>query len=366
MIERETLIVNLDYCGHCAGTCPTCVLSEDERMSVEPFLSIEQIEETFLKLKEIYKNTYIKNLVIGIGRGNTLALPEAYLEDVFKIPYIAAKSFQYEDIKIEISTSLIGKYDFHVERGKYFSDRLEKDFETRFVIVANPMIEVKNYWRNIRIFVETMQEYRGGKDGSGDIILLNLTLNKLPDIDWLSEFLQNYKFPINLTWTPAQDFFIENKKLHNLNDWLFNFYKMAKKYNLDSNIINHLNDKLDLLSIGEAQENIKYGSNSLIYVDKINRIHNGLFSIYGDLDPIRYTPINKTGQNLKIIDDLKEDMMKLRRNRVCRSCEFMPTCVYTGAYKVGLLAFDKLVDKKDNICPSGLKKTFLEDYMYAK
>ena len=67
-INRHSLIINLDYCGTCHGTCSGCLLSTEEKDSTESFLTLEKISHCFAEISKPLN--YVEQLAIGIGRGN--------------------------------------------------------------------------------------------------------------------------------------------------------------------------------------------------------------------------------------------------------------------------------------------------------
>ncbi|GAB5390331.1 MAG: hypothetical protein Alpg2KO_32990 [Alphaproteobacteria bacterium] len=362
-LQQETFILNIDYCGNCRGVCPSCILTADERARTTPFLTVPQIADSFARYGDDLRR--VKELIIGVGRGNILTLDPRYDDDLVGIARAAEQQFAFEGGVMELSTSLVGKYDHHVARAKSIVKRFAHEglrFDPRFVVVANTAIDTSpNYWRNIRIFCEQMQDFRGGGDGAGDILLLNLNIANLPDIDMLRELLAGYRFPVNITWTPWHDPDLGNDlALRDVETWLAEFYALAMDEGLDSNVINYTHLAMDVGALTPPQvvEHIENSGESLAFIDQDGVWHKGSPSVVGDLDPVRYWP--KPGDGAKaLITDAKGDFATLFRARPCRACAHVTTCVTSGAWHGAMVTCGKRPElMQSDLCPAGTRSLF--------
>lgn len=374
--QMETLILNIDYTGNCIGSCPGCVLSKSERKDNRPFLTPSQIEVAMEDIAPNYGK--IGLMAIGLGRGNTLTLDEEIVTtDILKIAKTASRLFDFEEGCFEMSTSLLGKVDDQIRRAKNMVDFFEESqtgFDPRFVIVANPALKSPKYWDKIDEFLTSLNDYRGNKDGSSDILIFNLAADALPDLNWLEDFVSNYHFPVNIIWAPGYDKALSDANgIKNLSDWLIGFYDIAKRLDLDNNLINRIRSTAHFsdMDIPSITSHLEGSSKSLLFISRDGNWHEGLFSVLGDLDPVRFDPkpnklaTNDDNPHKKLVAIPKKEMSDLLRIKTCRSCPYLRQCVASGAYKGGLLALNNLpknFSKSTDICPAAIRPLFERIY----
>lgn len=342
----QKFIINTEYFFQCAGSCSGCFLTEEEKNSTSIY------KNNILKaFKEIIKTLDKKEeLVIGIGRGNLLNLSYRQLDDLLDLLNWAEKSFQYEKITFELSTSLIGKIELQIEKAIYLLEKTPKN-NIYFNTVLNSEITSKKFWENVKQFFQTTENYRKQKemkDDTGDILVLNINPNKLPDLAFFKDFLVDHYSPVNVALFPFEKETINNEKMKELIDWteeLFyilkdkdfnvkNFTKSIEQYDYDiENILTYYNGT----------------KNSYLFIYKTGEITNGSISIMGEVDYIRL--LNKYDLNA----DVKSAFVKMQKRKSCQVCPVQKECLYSGAY-LNFLANEKSLDK--NICPSSYKNLF--------
>jgi ferredoxin len=366
-IERkDTLIINVDYCGSCRGTCPTCVLTKDERLTNEPLMNINDIKDALKRISVDIDNAP-RRLVLGMGRANHLVLPEYTIHEIIEILQYAKECFKSEEYLVEISTSLVGKMDFQINRAKKILDKAKEkipDFDVKYLVVANMGLSSPKYWDNVKKFLDSIEMYRGGKkEESGDIIQINLSLDSLPDINWMEEYLNDHMSPVNIAWVPGFDKDTSKQKyMEDFENWMVEFYNMSKRIKLDTNIINWGERSIGFNSdsLDELIDNAKESENRLIYISTNGSYHKGYPTIMADMDPIRFDPdmveLNPNETKSNLIKDGKE-IYDLIKHKGCRSCKYISSCYHSGGYKIALISQRYKTENK-NICLNGLRKTF--------
>jgi ferredoxin len=373
----HSLNLNIDYCGLCSGSCSICALSENERAYEAPFLSAAQMREA---VRAAAKETgeRVGHLVVGFGRGNTLALPPESIRDIVETLAEAQDAFSFDSAETEISTSLMGKHETHRDRAFAILDAIEAEklrFDPRFVCVGNLAIVSEAYWKRILAFLDAMTERRGGGDGSGDVLLLNLPLGRLPPIEMIETFLGRLRSPVNVTWSPAYDDDAKNPAaLAALETWLDEYHALAERLGMDSS----LQTRAELAMRAGAAEEDEIGlqtetnASTVLFVDSKGKLHGGYSSVIADLDPIRFptAAAGKRAGGSAMMSTPKEERATLLRHRACRACGYMPQCIRSGAHKAALMLVSSLSDAP-NACPSGMRRLFArlkaeEDFHPAK
>ena len=361
---KERLIVNLDYCGTCRGTCPTCVLTLDERLSTKPLMQTDDIVSAFTDIFSHY-GTSFKRFVVGFGRGNHLVLGGETIDDILDVVDFIENQVVSEEMLIEVSTSLVGKIDKQIQRAIQIIEAakrrgLRADF--RFVVVANVGVSSHKYWQNVVKFMDALIEYRGGNySGTGDIIQINLALNDLPELSSLKDTVFKYRSPLNIAWVPAFDKDAGNAAQRDkLEEWLAVFYESGEENGLDTNISNWGNRSIKFkeYSVSEFDAQISVSGDTLLYVSTDGSYHYGYPTIMADMDPVRFDPLSIKDGNLRqssISND--KDYMSLLRHRGCRECPYFTSCVHSGGYRIALIAARNAA-KKSNMCLSGLRSAF--------
>jgi hypothetical protein len=364
MYERENLAINFDYCGSCSGTCQTCLLTAEERAQDRALLSVSRIGAV---LSEIASDVTRRprRLILGIGRGNNLVLPESALRDYKRIATAATDLFDYEEGLVEVSTSLVGKLEPQMDRAKAILDLLgglDRPYDAKFVVVGNTALSSEKYWRNLDTFFRAMRDYRGGNvDGNGDIILLNLGIASLPDLDWLSGFLTDFHSPVNITWVPSVDPASASEEgLRKLEGWIADLHDLGVWRGLDLNIVQRLHGALKSKSFDTSalDKHVAMSANTALFVSPDGAWHYGLASVLVDMDPVRFEAGFKDAAGVgHLVDDPHRDRVRLLRNPTCRTCQFFHVCVAAGTYRIALSVLRRHPQGL-SCCPCAMKETF--------
>lgn len=342
----QKFIINTEYFFQCAGNCSGCFLTDEEKNSSNIY------KDNILKaFKEIIQKLDKKEeLVIGIGRGNLLNLSFKQLDELLELIKWSEDNFQYEKITFELSTSLIGKIDAQIEKAIYLLERSHNN-NIYFNTVLNSEITSQTFWNNVKSFFTATENYRRNKgmsDDTGDILVLNINPNKLPDLEFFNEFLQNHYSPVNVALFPFERGTINDQKMKDLIIWTEKLYEVLK--NKDFNMKNFINSiekyEYDIESIFTHYNGTK---NSYIFVYKTGEITNGSISIMGEVDYIRL--LNKYNLNA----DIKKAFIKMQKRKSCQTCDVQKECLYSGAY-LNFLANEQ--ELNSNICPSSYKNLF--------
>ena len=362
MKRNSYLTVTVDYALGCAGTCPSCVLTDMERTSDHPATTPELVAKAMTMIAPAFGP--VETLALGIGRANVLALGEERHSEVVRIVEAAKDTFDFVHAAAEISTSLIGKVDVHVDKAVRLMDALEHTgFDVRFVVVGNTSLVSAKYWRNLETFLRSIEARRGGAgvDGAGDILQLSLAIATLPPVEELVARVRGYKFPINLLWTPAFDEGARSEDgLRKLENWLAEFYLAAARDLLDSS----LNIRVDQVSdsglsgvadyVGYLQTSLR----SIAYIAPNGSWHEGLFTVLAEMDPVRFDPgLARTGEHGKVIADPAREIMALMRNPACKACSHVGDCVAGGTYRMALTTLRRHPGGT-TACPAAIRRTF--------
>jgi hypothetical protein len=361
--RAKTLILALDYCLSCRGTCPTCVLSKDERLLAAPAMKVGTAIAAIETIAPMYPS--IGHLALGVGRGNNLMLPKETIGDYLAIAAAAERTMTFDDGVMEISTSLVGKIAPQIERASQIIEAFKvtgRRMDPRFVVVANTALSSQQYWENLDLFLTSMEAARGGRrDGTGDIMQLNLATDSLPDVKAICEILSAYRFPVNLAWTPAFDAGSKSEEgLAAITGWIGEFHAQARRLGLDTNVVNRIDAVLSagIGTIPEAVANVEGSAANTIYVAPDGQWHEGFASVLAEMDPIRYDPLSARGTGrAKVIGDMRTEVSRITRNGACMSCHHLPLCIATGAHKIGLIALRQHPHGTVN-CPSGMRDAF--------
>lgn len=365
-IKLESLIVNVDYCGTCRGTCPTCVLTKDERLLNKPLTNSELVIKALRDISSKYGKVH-DSFIFGFGRGNHLVLPDSTIPEMLEILGSIDELYEAEEFLIEISTSLVGKIDPQIDRAKTLIDTINKsfsNFDVRFVVVANVGVSSEKYWQNVFKFLSAIEEHRGGiDDGNGDIVQINVSLDSLPDLQWLEEFFKDFPSPLNIAWVPAFDVNSGKKEfMDRFEHWLGGFYEMTLRNDLDTNIRNwgHRSMRYNDSDLKELMDNAIHSSKSLLYVDPQGNYHNGYPTIMADMDPIRFDPHAAelhNGSRKSILNNDGKEILNLLKNKACRQCKYISACYHSGGYRLSLISM-RYNKNNDSMCLNGLRQTF--------
>lgn len=347
----KQLIINTEFFLQCHGHCSGCFLTEIERNSNSIYYDI--IKNSLFDIFNTHKNNKIEHLIIGFGRGNILNLEKFDLDKLLDLIYWCENNFSYNKITFEVSTSLIGKLDKQIENAFYLLNKSQNIF---FNIVINSEITSLSFWNNISKFYEKTSNYRknifGWEEDWGDILVLNINPKKLPNLEFIENFVQDYKSPLNISIFPFDESeLIENLDIENVINWSNLVWK--KFSHKDLNIKNYLYNlkEVDInYSISDLLEYQNHTEKSYYFIDKLGNIINGSLSIMGEVDKIRL--LEKYNLNLDILHAYK----KMQKSNACSTCDYQKECLLSGAYLNYLANSNKI--KNSNLCLSGYQKLF--------
>lgn len=337
-----SFLVNLDYLGTCAGTCAGCLLSEDERRVSTPFLDRNQMTNALQRLhKSRFQATSCDYGAITFGRGNTLSLSDSAWSDVFHVALLFKQLFNPSTWNVECSTGLVGRIDPLIATAQHRVSSFGAPL--RFVVAANSDLYSKSYWANVDRFFREMMAFRGGDslDGSGDVLVLNLVADRLPEPLALADRAAAYPFPVNIAWLPPS-------QPMDLRRWMDSFCSRLASNRSDSNLLRHFVRTTQDLNIPDFQQALVDVEENLArfwWIDKLGELSPGLFTPFGDVDFSRLAI--KTTKHLS--STLKALVPTLLKQKPCNTCQKQPLCLSSGA-----AAFAALTPEMPGVCPLGL------------
>jgi exonuclease VII small subunit len=338
------LLVNVDFIGTCHGTCRGCLLTDDERLNSSPFLSYEKILKSLESLKEKTGDINLDYSALAFGRGNTLAMDAQQWKIVQKSSERLKHLFNPKKFTLECSTGLIGKVD-----GLIYQAKKQVDFignELRFVVAANSDLFSPKYWDNVDSFFESMMSFRGGSsvDGSGDVLLLNLVADRLPNANELLKRIADYPFPINIALLPAT----HESSVITLKAWLNEFYTCMKDRKFDSNLVSFI-DSDNQINLHDALIDFSDNSSRFWWINKNGELTRGVFTPFGDVDYIRLNAKNSLNYPSNIFNNATEVLKQIRKMPSCTNCVNLNKCISSGSIALALASH------KSKHCPLGLR-----------
>ncbi len=339
----KQIIFNLDVYFKCAGHCAGCFLSQQERNDSQ-FVPYVFQNDFFTYLSQLIQQKITPEtelLIIGFGRGNILSAEE---KDIILLAQLIKKLDVAFDVpkKFEISTSLIDKLPSQLQKAEIL---LKTSPNLYFNVVVNSEILSPSFWKIWRDFYQHNQKYRVQKSiiENGDILVLNINPDNLPDIEDLYQKLKIenkiIQSPINVAFFPYQRHIVE-EDLKQLHQWIIYFDQTFKDTD-----VNYKNFLLQMknFEIGQDVNTIKNyfqkNQQSYVFIDKYKNIKQGSLSIMGEIDYHRLK--DKFDINVSIHEFLK----LANRNKVCIECDYQKECLLSGAYLVALQN-DKMKRKK--------------------
>lgn len=347
---QNQIIINAEYFLQCAGSCSGCFLSEEERNSsnVNASSVIPALKNLISNLQSQGKGTDF--FVVGLGRGNNLQLKESDLHFLGNSIREIEALINSKEIVFEVSTSLIGKIDKQIENAKLL---LNYSNNIYFNVVINSEITSTKFWDNVKLFHSTMTSYREEKniEKTGDVLVLNVNPNVLPNLSSIKLFKEGIRSPINISIFPFDENLetVSETKMEELNQWCINVSEILK--NSDFNVKNQLGLLgFEIASFKEAFNHVEKTKGTYFFVDQKGVVTPGQPSIMGEVDYPRLV------EKYKLDINLKKAFLEMQKNIPCSRCEFQKECLITGAYLNMLANKNKL--KKTNHCPSGYKEFF--------
>lgn len=347
---KSTVIINTEYFLQCHGSCAGCFLTFEERAQSNTHGNM--IARALNKLSQQLSNEYIDYLVLGFGRGNILNLPTASFDELLNMISAVKDTIKYNKITVEVSSSLIGKLDQQIEKALLL---IEKDRDIYFNVVINSEITSPQFWKNIDIFFSALSQRRkswGLLDNWGDILVLNVNPENLPDIHFLKEFTNEYGSPVNISVFPFEKKQVSPEEMQNVNDWVSSLWNELHDKDLNiKNFLQHFNS-LDIEgSIQELKSYQTQSEKSYFFIDKNGITTQGMPSSMGEVDFLRL--LDK--YNIKA--DIIQAFRLMQKNTACSQCSVQKQCLATGAYLNFLSNHAKLSDKK--VCASGYQQLFM-------
>lgn len=347
------LIINTELFLQCYGHCSGCFLTPEERISNNT--QFDLIKSGLEALALQHKNNNIKKLVIGFGRGNLLNFSQTQLTQLVELIKWCEQAFSYEDITFEISTSLIGKIDQQIEHAQFLLGHSKNIF---FNIVINSEITSKSFWNNFQQFYNYTANIRKGwgwLEDWGDILVLNVNPQKLPDLEWIREISNEHKSPININLFPFesdQKIVLKNEMI-TVNDWVNNLWEVleGKDFNMRNYLeqLNSIDFELNPTDLSDYYDNTE---KSYFFIDKLGNITKGISSIMGEVDFPRLIEKYSLDPNILLA------YRKMQRTLSCMECAYQKECLVSGAFLNYLSNVDRIKDK--SICASGYQTIFMK------
>lgn len=362
-MENKRLIINVEYFLECYGTCSGCFLSSSERRSKDVF-NKNLVENIVNIIKNNKISSQESEVIVGFGRGNLLNMSESNIEQLLNIIDTVERevhtSFN-EDIviKYEVSTSLVGKVNLMISNAKLMLDRNKNIY---FNMVINSEIISQSFWENYNTFTSNMTRVRkswGWVDNTGDILVLNINPEKLPDIDLIKKYFGDKESPINISVFPFDKKLITDElkkdyilKLNKLSEWLLTFWSTFQKSDLNlKNFLESFNQSADMLDISDIQKYHRSNVSAYFFIDKYGKVTEGSLSTMGEVDYHRLIgkyDINPSIENALVVTN---------KTMGCFNCEVKDVCIGSGAY-LSMLSNYSLIGKS-NECLNGYKEVFL-------
>lgn len=357
-MQAESRILNFDYCGNCHGKCRACLLSEEERKRDVPFLNQKQIGEAVTAAARLLPRSEF--LAVGIGRGNTLTLRENSVDDIAFLASRVRDELAFDRGILEVSTSLVGRLEDQIERANEIEARVEETsgLETRFVVVINPALSSEGYWRLLCDFFDAMEQRRSPHSESpGDIAVVNLSADALPEPSAFAHRMAGWHFPVNVAWVGGVDEGMAGwNAIDQVGRWFADFYENSVRLGLDCSLISRAQNALAATESGGGLSNLQdmadAVSESLVFVDHMSQVHRGAFTLLGDMDPMRF-PLG--GKEVSVAPML--------RNRSCRACPYLAACVHAGGAHL-FTANTLAMEGSSPVCMTGLKPVFEKADLY--
>lgn len=350
---NDTINLNIEYCGNCAGTCHSCLLSEDERRSNVPFFTRDSLLRAIDKSRSMLRDS--DDFVIGIGRGNVLTLGGSSVPDIRDAVSKAASITKHNSLVVEISTSLVGKIDFHIEQANKLESEIKSacnEASVRFNVVLNPSyIHSKTYISNIKKFFSMRSEMKGGGDMSGDIIIINTSAQSMISVDDVISTCNEFMFPVNVNWIGGSDIAQSPRDiLVQMEAWFADAYvKAVQNTNIDLNIINRSRFAFESSSASTMSELIDIASrvrDSIVFIGPDGNPQYGAVTILGDMDHFRFPKINTS--------NAESDVAFLLSRKECRKCTYIAQCIASGGAVIAINN-GQYMNKEDGVCPSSLR-----------
>jgi len=385
-LSNDRRLLAIEYCGNCHGTCDGCALSSEQLNSSVPFIDIFDVESSISPYLRYLDDNGVENIAVEFGRGNHLTLESKYIDDIIHFAENIFYGYGFKHVNIEVSTSLIGNFNNQVDVAKKIIDA-EQMFDGRvnfkFVIVSNTSISNNSYWNKIKSFMKIAATHREEHiidyakknrlpplpkniDGCGDILILNISPKKLPDIHLIYRHISGIKSPINLSWwfNDGMAATITGGDIANVEQFLFDFVSYSKFKNIDCSFSETINSFLDTRVSAEKVELKKMINDSMekysIFVNHDGVVLPSFFTPFGLVEAGRVTCID-TDSNFKDLDDARDMHAKgliksILTSKSCGQCPVMDVCVHTGIMNIGMMNIKNLTSGKIEGCPAAARK----------
>jgi len=391
-LSNDRSLFAVEYCGNCHGTCHGCALSDSQLSSKEPFNNIDDIDVNIAPYLRYLDENRVKNIAIEFGRGNHLTLDSKYIDDIINFAENLFYSYSFEHINIEVSTSLIGNFNNQVDVAKRLIDeeqRFDGKINFKFVVVANTSIDNGNYWNKIRSFLKITESHREFHiieeakkmgvdvssmdtpeiDGCGDIIILNISPIKVPDIHLIYRHITRLKSPVNLSWwfNDGIKSSITEEDISKVEKFLYQFVSYPTFSEIDcsfsESIVRFLEERRsfqkDSLPTMIQSSMEKYS----IFIDHDGKVLPAFFTPFGLVEAGRVSCVAKDSfyEDLDHARDVHiQNLIKAAASSTaCTKCIVRDVCVYTGIINIGMMNIANLKEtgKKFKGCPAGVKSS---------
>lgn len=360
-MENKRLIINIEYFLQCHGSCSGCFLSQSERKSKEIFSNDLEAKIINLIINN-NQNSEESEIVIGFGRGNLLNMSSLELDsllNLIKNIETKLKNTGYPDLvlKYEISTSLIGKVDLMVDNALKL---IQVNKNIYFNMVINSEIISQNFWENYQTFTNQITQVRqswGMTDNTGDILVLNINPEKLPDISLIEKYFDSKPSPLNISVFPFDKKLIKSDKeyyeikLKELSEWLLTFWNKFKHLDLNlKNFLDSFYSSSDTLDIGDINSYHKSNVSAYFFIDKNGEITRGSLSTMGEVDYFRLI------EKYAIDPSIANALIVANKSKACFTCDVKDVCIGSGAY-LSMLSNYSLIGKSKQ-CLNGYDAVF--------
>lgn len=329
------------------------------------------LKENFEKIhSELNSIPYSSNVAIEFGRGNHLTLVEESWDNLKWFIKKIASAHIFNHVNIEISTSLIGNFNYQVDKAKSLVDivRNEYDIDVKFVVVANTTIDSIPYWNKIKSFLKIMEEYRNTDefgnpiedttDNCGDILLLNLFPKQIPDIHFLYRQINGIKSPINLSWwlNDVSASTISEENMLDFEDFMKSFVSYVDFDSIDTSFheFTRMCSDKGYTNLDNNEMIANMYNNSAIYFDSHAEKKKVFFSPVGIIDHERVVCNTRDKKPKSPEAYLKKMVCDMVKRDSCGDCSHFKRCMYTGMMNIGY--FNSLSSNAPKyLCPLGLK-----------
>lgn len=364
------LQIQIDDVLACAGNCPGCVLSVQERKSTLPDMRQPVLQQTIERLLE-WVETFpqLEKVNITYAIADHLLMGEDYLQAIYEKArqiILAAKPLDTRHSSVFFTTSLVGKPDVVIEKlNKVHQVVSQVDF-LPIVVLAPALLHAGKFGPIYREMIMEARKIFGKVDLS-----INLSDDAIREMspDELMSFAQNNAFDeVTVNWTPN---LINAKKtcedIPATRQWLLDFNTLLRgnPHILSSfrpvmmKAISSMCRANELPLLKDVVENVL--PETIRHSIEID--HRGhlmpKFEAIGDIPYMERFTMQDMGslERTSIQSAMDEHMGRIQRNvlslhanRQCQLCQFVGLCAGTGFHVINSV-LKKTNMKDDGPCP---------------